>query len=98
MKDEIYRVVVVQGDKVIWASNSFFSSQKKALSYIERLASDDEEFYNHKTEPYKLNPWGRFVMPEPLHASCVTARLITNIIDDEDGYTATYGIVTYELD
>ena len=98
MKRNVFRVVAVRGVNVIWASGRVFSSEKRAINYIEQLASDDKKLYGHSTEMFNLNPLGCCCMAEATRHTWLTVHLITNVLDERDYSYITYGVVGYELD
>lgn len=98
MKRNVFRVVAVQGIKVIWASGKVFSSEERAISYIGQLASAASMLYGHSTEVLNLRPLGCCCMVEATRQTWLTVHLITNVLDAEDYSCITYGVVAYELD
>ena len=98
MKRNVFRVVAVRGISVIWASSRLFSSEERANSYIDQLASDDEKLYGHSTEKLKLIRWQSCCMAEAARETWLTVYLVTNVLDERDSSYITYGVVTYELD
>lgn len=98
MKRNVFRVVAVRGINVIWASGRLFSSEERAISYIEQLASDDSKLYGHSTEKFNHNPLGCCCMAESTRHTWLTVHLMTNVLDERDYSYITYGVVTYELD
>ena len=98
MRRNVFRVVAVRGINVIWASSRLFSTEERANSYIDQLASDDEKLYGHSTERLKLIRWQSCCMDEAARQTWLTVYLVTNVFYERDSSYITYGVVTYELD
>ena len=98
MKRNVFRVVAVRGINVIWASGRLFSTEERANSYIDQLASDDEKLYGHSTEKLKLIRWQSCCMDTAGRPTWLTVYLVTNVLDERDSSYVTYGVVAYELD
>ena len=98
MKRNVFRVVAVRGINVIWASGRLFSTEERANSYIDQLASDDEKLYGHATEKLKLIRWQSCCMDEAARQTWLTVYLVTNVLYERDNSYVTYGVVEYELD
>ena len=98
MKRNVFRVVAVRGISVIWASGRLFSTEERANSYIDQLASDDEKLYGHATEKLKLIRWQSCCMDEAAKQTWLTVYLVTNVLYERDSSYVTYGVVEYELD
>ena len=98
MRRNVFRVVAVRGINVIWASSRLFSTEERANSYIDQLASDDEKLYGHATEKLKLIRWQSCCMEEATRPTWLTVYLVTNVFYERDSSYITYGVVTYELD
>ena len=98
MKRNVFRVVAVRGINVIWASSRLFSTEERANSYIDQLASDDTKLYVHATVKLKLIRWQSCCMEESTRPTWLTVYLVTNVLDERDSPYITYGVVAYELD
>ena len=98
MERNVFRVVAVRGIKVVWASDRFFSTEDRAISYIEQLAYDHEMLYGHRTEKFHHDPWGCCCMDEATRHTWITVHLMTIVLDERDYSYITYGVVAYELD
>ena len=88
----------MRGISVIWASGRLFSTEERANSYIDQLASDDEKLYGHATEKLKLIRWQSCCMDEAAKQTWLTVYLVTNVLYERDSSYVTYGVVEYELD
>ena len=98
MTRNVFRVVAVRGFNVIWASSRLFSTEERAISYIDKLASDDHELYGHSTEKLRLIRWQSCCMVEAKRPTSLAVYLVTNVLDERDSSYVTYGVVEYELD
>ena len=98
MKRKVFRVVAVRGINVIWASGRLFTSEERAISYIEQLASDDIKLYGHSTREFDHHPLGCCCMDEATRHTWLTVHLMTSVQDDRDYSSISYGVVAYELD
>ena len=97
MKKIVYRVVVVQGVMIAWASSKLFSSEQRAISYIKRLVTTDENLYGYDAKKFELNPWCRACLDETARHTWHTVHLITTVFDKADGFYSSYGVVEYDL-
>lgn len=88
----------MRGINVIWASGRLFSTEERANSYIDQLASDDEKLYGHATVKLKLIRWQSCCMDEAARQTWITVYLVTNVLYERDSSYVTYGVVTYDLD
>ena len=98
MKRNVFRVVAVRGNNVIWASGRLFSTEERANNYIDQLASDDEKLYGHATEQLKLIRWQSCCLEEAARQTWLPVYLVTNVLDERESSYITYGVVTYDLD
>ena len=97
MKKKVYRVVVVQGVMIAWASSKLFSSEQRAISYIERLVTTDENLYGYDAKKFELNPWCRACLDETARHTWHTVHLITTVFDKTSDFYLSYGVVAYDL-
>ena len=98
MKRDVFRVVAVQGVQIAWASSKLFSTEQRAINYIKRLVTTDENLYGYEAERFELNPWSYSCMDEAARHTWLTVHLITTVFDKTDGFYSSYGVVAYELD
>ena len=97
MKRNVYRVVVVQGVMIAWASSKLFSSEQRAISYIKRLVTTDENLYGYDAKTFELNPWCRACLDETARHTWHTVHLITTVFDKTSDFYLSYGVVAYDL-
>ena len=97
-KRNVFRVVVVQGVMIAWASSKLFSSEQRAISYIKRLVTADKNLYGYEAERFFLEPWSWCCMDEAARHTWLSVHLITTVFDKTVGLWSSYGVVAYELD
>ncbi|SFG56451.1 hypothetical protein [Prevotella sp. KH2C16] len=92
---KIFRVVIVKGGEIIWASSKFFATEQSAINDIEERVSEWRNTY--KVEKYSQHPWDSFQMNEGETPIWLTVHMIANVINEKKYAKSTYGVVEYEL-
>lgn len=93
-KQNVYRIVKVQGNDIVWGSAKFFLSKESAINECDKQAKLQKVFET-EVEKYNGHKWDSVCMNEFGKDSWLTVEKVWKCTE-KHGHSFVIGFVTYE--
>ena len=94
MKQNVYRVVTIQGNDIIWISPTIYLTKESVISAASVQAKDLSKYSEYTVEDYKGHKWDSCCLKECNRDKWMNCEKLYTITD-ANGYSKVIGFTSY---